>query len=1071
MNAKALLFLLASQLALVAQNGIDQLVIMAGTSTVDTQGRHWAYLAWHTTDTTALRSRTFAVYAKPGDATSAAPYERQAIVRIQTDPLVIQPLLQRSVQLGQDLAQLDETINNLFERLTPDPTLPLAQKLSAVIRGSQDNPDHFKNLVLLSRVHPAVGLCLGWAHASSIPGPVGSAATFELRGYDSVGDRDLGVMGRTTVRAGQPVILPAPGAPVELPDITPKGDLNAKLRWATPDNLRRLSMLQHGFNIYRVPRATAEAANFHVVPPTPSTLLALVQSNPTVHRLNHVPVLNPRDFTAAEATDLLSDATTFFFSDWNDRFNPATAMPQHDFVNGAQFYYFVTARDLLGRDGLVSPGTLVTICDRMPPAAPRRVRVENHYSYGPGGAHQKLQVIWQQNEPTPLDTTTAYYVYRWTSLTQMHAHASQPLFNLVAGPIAHLPGSPTNSFLDNGIVANHEGATLWYTIVAVDAGACAPGGNRSPHSAPAFGVLRDREGPSNGGGSVEITCTRPDADFNGTGTPYPGSDLATNAFHYRVTTQRQHPKISWAEYWYEITGITTERLFLGRHSYEQGGSSVGVDLSVPRSGLPPNPTLTFHCRVGSVDERVSDVVSSSLIAIPPEVLIRPVLFSGRMESHRTSPDGDCHVHDPHGGDGDTVEPICLTANLTPGTREVKFYRRVENGPITLVCQREANFADGVTSASCCDGSVPAQSSEICYFAQLFDEHGNASPMTRINCVKTAPNAPMATPILSPIVATGSSTDASLRLQWFCPRYGIERFEVWIAGYPLAPAKKISPDLTLTNQIELGIPLPGVIPDPKLMTFLTRRIGPVLGTGPVFTVDVEAIEGNNYTVFIRAVGKDGSVGPRSNVERVTWHTPPAVAGSDVPWPARPLPPLTLTNFPGVLARMFHTNDPIFDPHFPQQALEGVGVRVGAVHMQYPVGLTNAMPGTADPLDHVYRSARDHRPLFPLVVYRTQVPNADFPSVSGDVVQVTPLMEQVAFQRQALAPGNNIVHVHDPFLRLVPIEETPGAMNWELYLLDTQPVIEAASYQYFLVRLDPDTREITEVVSTNPVLVQP
>jgi hypothetical protein len=1070
MNVKALLFLLASQVALVAQSGIDQLVIMAGTSTVDTQGRHWAYLAWHTTETTALRSRTFAVYAKPGDAASVAPYERQAIVRVQTDPLVLQPLLQRSAQLGQDLYQLDETINNLFERLTPDPTLPLAQKLSAVIRGSQDSPDHFKNLVLLARMHPAVGLCLGWAHASLIPGPVGSATTFELRGYDSAGERDLGVVGRTTVRAGQPVILPAPGGPVEVPDITPKGDLNAKLRWATPDNLRRLSMLQHGFNVYRVPRATAEAQNFHLVPPTPATLLALVQSNPAVHRLNHAPILNPRDYTAAEAADLASDATTFFFSDWNDRFNPATAMPQHDFVNGAQFYYFVTARDLLGRDGSVSPGTLVTICDRMPPAAPRRVRVENHYSYGAGGAQQKLQVLWQQNEPTPLDTTTAYYVYRWTSLTQMHAYASQPLFNRVAGPIAHLPGSPTNSFLDNGVVANQEGVTFWYTVVAVDAGACAPGGNRSPHSAPAFGVLREREGPSSGGGSVEITCTRPDADFNGTGSPYPGRDLATNAFHYRVTTQRQHPTISWAEYWYEITGITTERLFLGRHFYDQGSSSVGVDLSVPRSGLPPNPTLTFHCRVGSINERLSEIVSSSLIGIPPEVLIQPVLFSGRIESQRTSPNGDCHVHDPHGGDGDAVEPVCLTANLTPGTREVKFYRRVENGPITLVCQREAKFGPGVTSASCCDDSMPAQSSEICYFAQLFDEHGNASPIARLACIKTAPNAPMATPILSPIMATGNSTNASLRLQWFCPRYGIERFEVWIAGYPLSPSKKISPDLTLTNQIELGIPLPGVIPDPKLLTFLTRRIGPVLGTGPVFTVDLDAIEGNNYTVFIRAVGKDGSVGPRSNVEQVAWHTPPAVVDSNVPWPARPLPPLTLTNFPGVLARMFYTNDQVFNS-FPQQRLEGAGVRIGTVSMAYPVGYTNAISGTADPLDHVFRSARDHRPLFPVVVYRTQVTNAAFPSVSGELIQVTPLMEQIAFQRQALAGGNSLVHVQDPFVRLIPVEETPGAMNWSLYLLDTQPVLEAASYQYFLVRLDADTREITEVVPTNAIELQP
>jgi len=82
-----------------------------------------------------------------------------------------------------------------------------------------------------------------------------------------------------------------------------------------------------------------------------------------------------------------------------------------------------------------------------------------------------------------------------------------------------------------------------------------------------------------------------------------------------------------------------------------------------------------------------------------------------------------------------------------------------------------------------------------------------------------------------------------------------------------------------------------------------------------------------------------------------------------------------------------------------------------------------------------------------------------------------MEQIAFERMPAAGGNDFVRVHDPFIRLIPIEETPGATHWELYLLDTQPVIEAASYQYFLVRLDADTREITEVVPTNPVQVQP
>ena len=69
--------------------------MMAGTTTVDAQGRDWAYLAWQATEPQSIRARTFAVYAKPGDAASAALYERRAVVALQMDPLVIQPLLQR----------------------------------------------------------------------------------------------------------------------------------------------------------------------------------------------------------------------------------------------------------------------------------------------------------------------------------------------------------------------------------------------------------------------------------------------------------------------------------------------------------------------------------------------------------------------------------------------------------------------------------------------------------------------------------------------------------------------------------------------------------------------------------------------------------------------------------------------------------------------------------------------------------------------------------------------------------------------------------------------------------------
>jgi hypothetical protein len=1057
-----------------AQIGLDQLVIMAGTTTVDAQGRDWAYLAWQATDPASTRGRRFAIYAKAGDANAAASYARQAIVGLQTDPLVIEPLLQRSIHLGQDLGYLNETINSLFEKLTPDPALPLAQRLSAVIRGSLDHPDHFKNLVLMSRVHPAVGLCLGWAHAGLISGPAGAPTTFELRAYDPATDRDLGVVGRATVRARQPVVLPAPGAPVEVPNTTPQGDLNVRFRWATPDNLRRASMLQHGFNIYRVPRTIAQQQGWNVAPPTPAALRQLVQSHPLVHQLNHVPILNPRDWTEAEAHDFLADDETFFYADWNDRFNPTATLPQSDFVNGAQFYYFLTARDLLGRDGLVSPGTLMTVCDRMPPRAPSRVRVVNHYDYQ-AAVPQRLQVIWNQNEATSNDTTTAYFIYRWSGLPEMHIESGNPANNLVAGPIAHVKGSPTNSYLDNGFGAPgpaNTGATFWYTVVAIDAGACAPGANRSPHSAPAFGVIRDRVGPDNGGGRLEITCTEPHATFRRVDPDIAIPGLSTNARHYRLSAERNRPAIAWAEFAYEITGITTQQVFLARQIFAPGASVASLDFALPTAGLPPSASPRFLCRVGALNGRVSDFAVTSTVGPTPNGFIRPVLFDGTIESHRTTPGGDCFVHDPHGDDDGSIDEICAIAALTPGTKEVKFYRRVDNGPLTLVCQREADPAAGLPEVRCCDGAMPAQPADLCYYVQLFDEHGNAGAMVRLGCVKTAPNAPLPTPILSPITAVGSSTDPRMHLQWFCAPYGVERFEVWVTGNPLPPATLLSPVLTLTNSIEIAVPLPGVWPaQPRLLTYLTRRVGPSFGNGALFGTDAKVILGNNYAIFVRAVGHDGSVGPASNVEQFRWHEPSAGPTTQVPWPARPLPAVSLTNFPGVQARMFHTNDDIFGP-FPQQRFEGVGLRVGAVTMPaYPLNFTNAVSGQTDPIEHVYRSSRDLGSLFPLAVYRTQVPNAIFPEVSANVVQVTPLMEQIAFHRTKAPAGSGSVLVDDPFIRLIPTEPTPGARNWELYLLDTQPVVEEAAYQYFLVRLHPETREISEVMPTNPVHIIP
>ena len=110
------------------------------------------------------------------------------------------------------------------------------------------------------------------------------------------------------------------------------------------------------------------------------------------------------------------------------------------------------------------------------------------------------------------------------------------------------------------------------------------------------------------------------------------------------------------------------------------------------------------------------------------------------------------------------------------------------------------------------------------------------------------------------------------------------------------------------------------------------------------------------------------------------------------------------------------------------------------------------------------------LFPLTMYRYQVANASFPTVSGDLTQVTPLMESIA-----LMPGKDNSQQpcqlwKDPFL-LGPY--TSGSLEkggFPVYLLDTQPVIRGAAYVYLLVRFGADG-EPKDILPTPPVVILP
>lgn len=1040
-------------------------IFTVGTTTTDAGGRQWAYLLWIGSDNQLVVGRQFAVYAKAGDAASTNPYERRAITGLQTEPPVIRALLNRAVSIGESLPVLEERVDNLFAALNP-PAGPLEEKLSAVIRGTIADPAQLNSLVLLGRLHPGVNFCLGYAHAEVIPA---GKTTFEVREYDKDTGRDLGVVGRVTVTAGAPVALPAPGPVVQVPETDPRGDLNVKLRWATPDALRRLTLLNHGFNVYRVTKAHAEAQGWHTTPPSGQVLRQAAQSHPAVKRVNDLPVLKTKDFSAADVGNFGLDPKTAFLADDNGRYRPG-GVP---FENGAQFYYFVTSRDVLGRDWNPSPGLLVKVCDRLPPDAPIALRVENDYTFTGGAAKQKLKVLWRPNTNTT-DTVTAYYIYRWAAPDDVQAAGGHPLTNRIAGPIPHVPGKALYSYVDDGAGSPTAPAdyskTYWYTIRSVDNGAC-DGGNLSAHSRPVFGVLRDRTGPDGPGGRIEVLCCqffvaggqavdRDDPD---------GRNQDPALGYYEFEVKRTDLRVRWAEFYFRVPGV--ESNFIARAYFPAGEPVLLLRWSAPREQLTGE--IPFWCRVGDDRGETSDFGSVVTLRDPKQTQLRHVPFTVRTDCRpvprRTAAIGQAgrcggaHNPQPQGPDGPVQGPTVII-QLTPGTKEYRLYRRVDNGPLTLIKQGPANF-DDVTQITVQDPDMPANAAVICYFAQLFDEHGNASPLVQIDdCIEI--QMPMAVPLLAPLEPAGDEASPKMKVRWFCPPYGVNRFEVSIANALGSMPPNPSPDLgtLITNRIKQYF----VAGEPRTNVFFLYRtppVGPAFGNGAQFEITVNIALGQEYTVTVAAVGPDGLAGEDSNAESLSWHVPPLI-GPDVPWPARPLPDL---NF-------FHPD--ILAARLPDNIFPGLAIRVGVLPRPNIVRLPKERPEVnppvlrphRDPMSYLYTNKFGER-LFPAVVYRMQAVSGEYPEVSRDLIQVTPLMESIAHQLTTDAQFGNVTVIHDPFMRA---EDTtiPGttAPPGALWLVDTQPVVAGARYVYLIVRLGPDG-EIKEVIPTNVVEATP
>ncbi|MBI1839762.1 MAG: hypothetical protein HYR88_02785 [Verrucomicrobia bacterium] len=892
--------------------------------------------------------------------------------------------------------------------------------------------------------------------------------------------------------------------------------------------------------------------------------------------MNQSPASATKNFSAGSgvgAADDPADRVTYFLADNNGRRQPGGA----PFVDGDEFYYFVTARDLLGRDGLVSPGGRARACRRIPPLAPIDLGARDEVQVVPlpGGSttnEQRIRVSWKQNTNIA-DQVTHYWIYRWPNPSMALKNDAAPELNRI-GIVPRADAVDTVTYLDSGPGAPTTPglSNFWYTVRAISVAACDP--LLSPHSPPVSAVLRQREGPAAANGIVRGSCGSPAVKFDSFSRDLdPG--LPTNKWNYKLVCVRRDPGVAWVTF--GMTNSVTGVDFVGPIYFPPGEDRVEVDYTpandfgsatldvgctvgnyygaTSRTALyhsessPPNRqiwTLNFlagqllltainpldsliaaasgivpgFCATaldvtpdesGTVSMRFnhtttlpvlvqassngpnSGVWINAGIAFPdsngvyaisyPACLIGPLPgFRGCIVSLPS--EGDCAQHISGGADGGSVAPIHVEFGTTPRTREYRLYRTVNDGPMTLLSQGAIRHTTGRRVVRT-DDTMPSSACRLCYFVQLLDEHGNPSPMSFLGCKEAKTEKPP-TPTLAEPQSLGTAANPQISLNWFCPTAGVHRFRVLIETGGGAPADGgsgiVSANLKAAAAKIEAIYLSGVrkhvssrahrsLVKPDDMQ-LTPPIGPSFGPGPQFTLIANVLAGVPYKISVQALDAQDGKGDSSTSWDFTWK--PAVRPDLVPWPARPLPPVH--GFDDRVVAVVFTNsenNKLEDRRYP------VGIRVGQFLVRQDASETigtmefikyyRSEAVSSDPNDQIFfrrttDPERNGEPLLPIVVYRQQVTNAFFPKVSGDVAQVSPMIERIPWQAFAVP--------NDPFALVIPDRLLAAGRDRNaddgayLYLRDQQPVLLGARYRYFVARFKPN-REMDYIIPAGEV----
>ena len=501
-----------------------------------------------------------------------------------------------------------------------------------------------------------------------------------------------------------------------------------------------------------------------------------------------------------------------------------------------------------------------------------------------------------------------------------------------------------------------------------------------------------------------------------------------------------------------------------------------------------------------------------------------------QESPFTRDPADCpHEARPPGKDDSTV-PIGIVLTLPIGTKEYRIYRRINDGDLALLDQSTEGWDDTkVETIIFEDGLIPPAGGRIGYYGQVFDEHGNPSPLAlldeRILAMSQLPK-----PLLEKIEPGGTPQNPTMLLRALCPSPGVARLEFIITP----EAEDIPAGLTVSPKLpsEIANFSPGDGAGAPAQTFSQTYAGPTdyhrdTSEPVILEAEVPIVRGQEYQVTALAIGLNGQVGDEKSAKRTFTWTPP-LQGSLVPWPARPLPlaekwHAELRAFQLQASHLLFSENPL-RLVATQPASYPVAIRIGRLPMGNALPRSNSNPtsqwnvwGLAfndvsvvgsfglfrppgfgaslpDELFHQYLYLRQipqgefvmedpDSDLFPFVVYRQQIAREVFgedeETSDTDIVQVSHMVRDIVWDSnlsqprpdgEQTPPDQDFAFITDPYIGATLTNPGQVPLRADLCFFDNSPVTNGATYQYYFLHFD-QNGEPDSVINAGTVKIGP